>query len=220
MGRISQAPNIFLFVLTALALLVAGCFGVQAWWSATHPRHEMPWSGYYRGSVDARFTGVDDAFYSFQFRGRSKEEWHWIRPTNFTYLTLEYEWNTYYSNDRSSNSAGTISLPSLAYQSQTGTGMLTRAILANWLLDPAVRDTTTGPFHDVDVVFDYINAAGNGSLPPPKHHGYHFENPALGRLNHFALGSGVGPPVYYWVGVWLLLLLYFVRKNWRKHRGF
>lgn len=86
-----KAAKNLLFGLSAVALLVIGCFGAQALWKATHYRYDNPDSGYYQGSVAATFSGTDDDIYSFHLRGRSKPRWQWTYSTNYIYPSLQFE---------------------------------------------------------------------------------------------------------------------------------
>lgn len=212
-----KAAKIFLFALFTLTLLIVGCFGAQALWHASHHRYDQPNTGNYYGSVHALFSGTDDEAYSFQFRGQTKPHWRWAYPTNFTYHSLHFEWHRFGSQAQSSKGSGTISLPSLTYESSQSTGVLTRAVLAEWLLGG--NNSTNSSMRSVDAVFGFIEAAGHGSLPRPRHHGHYFEEPVRGHIYHFSLGFGVGGLVYIWIGLWLLLVVFIGRRLWRKHGG-
>ena len=208
------ARNI-VFGLLAAALLAAGCIGAQVWWHATHHRYDQPDSGYYYGSVSAVFDGTDDDVYSFSFRGQTKPRWRWVYSTNLVYRSLQFEWHRFDSQADESEGNGTLQLPSLAYESSHGTGVLTRAVLSHWLL--GTNNSTPAAQHSVDAVFAFLEDAGRGTLPAPNHHGHYFEQPVRGRIQHFSLGLGVGGPVYVWAGIWLLSVLFFTQQFWRKH---
>jgi hypothetical protein len=215
--RVFKAAKIFLFGVLALALLVVGCLGAQALWSATHHRYDDPDSGYYHGSVHARFSGTDDDVYSFHFEGQSAPRWQWTYSTNFIYRSLQFEWHRFGAEADRSEDSGTLRLPSLAYESSHGTGILTRALLSEWPL--GTTSGTPAGARSVDEVFGFIQAAAQGFLPAPRHHTYYFEQPVRGSIQHFRLGLGIGGLVYIWVGIWLFLVVFFGRRFWRRHGG-
>jgi hypothetical protein len=198
-------------------LLVVGCLGAQALWSATHHRYDDPDSGYYHGSVHAVFSGTDDEIYSFHFEGHSKPRWQSTYSTNFIYHSLQFDWLGFGSQADRLEGSGTLRLPSLAYESSRGTGILTRAVLSQWLFGSTNR--TPESARSIDSVFSFIEDAGRGTLPAPNHHGHYFEQPVRGRIQHFRLGLGVGGIVYSWVGVWLPLVVFFGRRFWRRPGG-
>jgi len=215
----AHAPNIRLRleVLLALVLLVAGCLGAQALWSAKYGRYTEEASGYFHSSVYARLEGNDAGGfpnYSFDFDGKSEPHWRWFYSTNLVYRSLHFKWFSFDSNADLVEDSGMLRLPSLAYESSRGTGILTRAVLSEWLLRTTNR--TSEATQSVDGVLDFLQAAGRGSLPAPRHHTYYFERPVGGHIQHFLLGYGVGSFVYIWVGVWLLLVVFVARKFWRK----
>jgi hypothetical protein len=211
-----KVAKVLMFGLLAVALLVAGCIGAQVYWSAHH-RYDQPDSGYYYGSVSAVFDGTDEDIYSFHFRGETRPHWQWVYSTNFVYASLQFEWRRFDSQADESEGSGTIKLPSFAYESSQGTGVLTRAVLYQWLLGGTNRAPAAQ--RSVDAVFGFLEDAGRGELPAPNHHGHYFEQPVRGRIQHFSLGFGVGGLVYFWTGIWLLSVLFFSRQLWRKHAG-
>lgn len=212
-----KASKILLFGALALTLLVVGCFCAQAVWMATHHRYDDPESGYYHGSVHARFFGMGDEAYSFSFEGQSPPRWQWTYSTNFIYRSLQFEWRCFDAQAGRSEGSGTLRLPSLAYESSHGTGVLTRALLSEWLL--GVTNGTPSGSQSVDEIFGFVQAAAYGFLPAPRHHAYHSEQPIRGRIQHFRLGLGIGAIVYIWIGIWSCMVVFFGRRFWRRHIG-
>jgi hypothetical protein len=212
-----KATKILLFGLLAVALLAVGCVGAQTLWSATHHRYDTPHSGYYYSSVNARFAGTDNDVYSFSFQGKTEPRWRWVYSTNFVYRSLKFEWLTFDSQAERLEGSGTLRLPSLLYESSRGTGILTRAMLSEWLLGSTNR--TPEAARSVDAIFRFLEAAGHGTLPGPNHHGHSFEQPVRGHIQHFRLGFGVGGLVYIWVGVWLLSIVFLGRRLSKGHDG-
>ncbi len=212
-----KVAEVLSFGLLAVALLAAGCIGAQMCWHASHHRYDQPDSGYYYGSVNAVFDGADDDIYSFHFRGQTQPHWRWAYSTNFIYRSLQFAWYRFDSQANESGDSGTLKLPSLAYESSHGTGVLTRAVLSQWLLGATNRAPAAQ--RSVDVVFGFLEDAGRGTLPAPRHHTHYFEQPVRGRIQHFSLGFGVGGLVYVWIGVWLLSVVFIARRFWRRHAG-
>ena len=209
----TKAVKISLFALLALALLAAGCLGAQAFWQATRHRYDQPNTGYYRGFVHASFSGTDDEVYNFHFEGETEPCWRWVYSTNLIYRSLRFEWFSFDSQANQSEGKGTLRLPSLAYDSSRGTGILTRAVLSGWLLGGT--NGTPRALQSVNAVFGFIEDAGRGTLPAPSHHGHTLQQPVRGYIQHFSLGSGVSGLVYAWICLWLLLVLFF---GWRVRR--
>lgn len=206
----SQVAKKILLGFLILALLPIGCLAAQVLWAVLHHRYDSPNAGYYHSAVHARFSGLDDAVYYFAFDGKTQPEWRWTYFTNFIYPTLQFEWHRFDESANMSEDKGILTLPSLAYQSKHSTGVLTRAVLSKWLLGKT--DLRAGDSQSIEAIFGFIEAAGQGNLPAPNHHGYHFQTPVHGSLHHFRLGSGIGGLVFIWVGIWLVLVFLSGRK--------
>ena len=216
-----RLAKILLFVFLALVLLVVGSIGAQALWQLTHHRYDEPNSGYYHGSVRAQFDSIGDETFFFEFKGKSEPRWRWGHSTNIIYKTLHFEWYSIVEDARTdtadkSGGSGVIMLPVLAYHSTAGDGVLTRATLAKWLL--GATNGSPAAMQSVDTIFSYIEAAGSGLLPAPRHHTYHLKRPLFGMIQHFLLGFGVGGFVYVWMGIWLLLVV-IVGRRFRRRTG-
>jgi hypothetical protein len=212
-----KAAKVSAFVLVAVLLLGAGYVGAQFLWHTTHHRYDTPDTGAYYGQVTASFDSLDrigGPLFTIRFRGETAKRWRWTCPTNFAYRRLELDW----SGDSSEGTA-TVDLPSLSYTSRGSTGVLMRALLAEWLLGRTNSTLASAEMRRVDAIFGYIEAAGRGSLPPPSHHGHSFDEPVRGHIRHFLLGYGVGGFVYIWLAVWLLLVVFSGRRFWRKYGG-
>ncbi len=211
------AAKVLLFGTIALALLALGCVVAQFLSFVTRHRYDLPNSGYYYGSVNANFSDPDNYRYSFRFQGKSEPHWQWVHSPNFVYPSLQFSWH---SNDRQAGrteGSGTLKLPSLAYESSHGAGILTSEVLAQWLLGSAQR--TPRAEWRVDVIYSFMEAAGRGDLPPPRHHPHHFREPVDGHIQHAVLGLGVGVFVYIWSCIWLFLLVFYGPRLWRRLNG-
>ena len=197
----------------ALGILTAGCLAAEFLWSATHHHYDTPESGAYYGSVDGRLYSIDPtnvSFFSFSFRGKTSPKWRWTRPTNFAYPSLALGWS-----GESGEGTATLSLPSFRYQCSNSSGLLTRDTLVGWLLGTTNRRPSSAEVGRVDAVFGYLDAAAKGTLPGPRHHGYHLEEPVHGSIYHFLLGFGVPSLVYFWVAVWLFVVVFFAPRFMR-----
>jgi hypothetical protein len=214
-----KAAKYLLFWLIALTLLFVGCLGAQALWGFTHHRYDEPESGYYYGSVHARFDNFDDGIYFLSLEGKSEARWQWSYSSNFTYRHLHIKWNSYHSPVGGSwqEGGGTLRLPSFAYESSNGTGILTRAVLSQWLLGDQTR--TPEAARSIDALFGFMEDAAHGTLPAPNHHGHSFKQPVSGQIQHFRLGFGVGGLVYIWGLIWLFLVVHYGRQFWRRQGG-
>lgn len=211
-----EAAKIVVFGLLALSLLVVGYLGAGLLWHVMHPGYGCPNSGYYQASVRADFSDTFDAVeYSIYFDGRSAARWQWSFSTNFMYPRLQFGWHRIDADGGLGENSGTLRLPSLAYESSKGTGVLTRVLLSEWLLG-----TTNSPpasARSVDEVFGFIEAASKGVLPAPSHHVYGVKQPVRGSIQHHRSGLGIHGLVYIWFGIWLFLVVSFGRRFRRRH---
>ncbi len=112
----------------------------------------------------------------------------------------------------------TLNLPSFNYRATGASGVLSRDLLATWLLGSTNLDHTDIDSARVEAMFGYLQAAGRRTLPPPNHHGHSFgyesEELLRGRIQHFRLGYGVGSYVYLWIAVWTIGNLVAARRYW------
>lgn len=199
------------FGLLAGSSLVVGCLMAQLLWSATHHRYVDPASGYYYGSVHGSLSGTDDTSYSFYFKGHSEARWRWTYSTNFVYRSLQCGCVRFDGGGDPSGNTGTLTLPSFVFESSRGTGVLTRPLLSEWLL--GTSNAPPDQMRGVDRIYELLQAAAEGTLPVPRHHGYSFREPVDGRMQHFRLGLGISWPVFVWLGIWLAGVVYFGRRR-------
>ncbi len=217
MLHMAKAVRTILFGLSALLLLAAGIIAAQYLWGATHHRYAMPKTGYYHGYVDARidsmcgdFLDGRDAIFDVHFEGETESRFRWT-SSNFRYTNLKLEWS-----GNLSEGTATVSLPSFTFHSNTSTGILTQPLLLAWLVG-APEVASSNDVARVDRVFRYIEAAGQGTLPPPRHHLYYTKGPPLNVLiAHWRLGYDVGDFVYVWIAVWVAMVIGLGRMLWRK----
>ena len=188
--------------------LPIGC--VFANWSSGRLHHDYydPPTGYYHGFLQARFLEVRPPVFSFSITGESTPQWHWSRPSNFAYQELHLEWS-----GLASNGTARLALPSFRYASPSQSGLLTQPLLRSWL----VQSTHAGEAEatrQVDALWELLNQASVGALPPPRHHHHTITSPQ-GTIAHFLVGFGVYRLVYVWMAVWFVLTFAAVR-----HRSF
>ena len=201
-------------LLLAVLALPVGILGAQWTWQRYHQRDDMPGTGLYYGLLRGSFdcTNIDDPFNTLGFRSQTPCRWYWRQPTNFLYTKIEVTWSEWMGNS-SANHQATVSLPDFSYESDNAGGPFTRAVLANWLYGTTTNFQAS---NSVDVIFGYFEAAARGTLPPPRHHTYYFEDPIQAHFVHFLLGFGVGWTVYVWLLVWLVLVSAILRMAIRK----
>lgn len=203
------------FLTAALLILVAGGFGAHVLWRKTH-RYDVANTGVYHGSVHASLNNANlgsysEPYFSLEFEGRKASRWYWRASTNFAYSFLDLTWE----HGNEGRGSAKVKLPSFEYRSSNTTGVLTRVILAEWLLGDSSRSASTAALQRISAVFSLLEDAARGSLPPPRHHTYGVEEPFYLNMSHFLLGGGIGGYVYVWIVSWLLLLALFGRKLWK-----
>jgi hypothetical protein len=216
----SQVPwprpaRMALFSVLAVALLVVGAIASLVAWGFFHHRYETPEAGFFSGSVHANVHYDSDTAGLFQFRGHSPHRWSWRHSTNIFYTKLEINWARFDGGNDNYEGRGELILPSMQYETTQGTGVLTRAVLAEWL-----AGSTNPPEKEmkgVEAIFYYLEAAGQGTLPAPRHHSHAMLPPLIGRLQHFSTGLGVPGLVFIWAGAWLCLVAWYGRRVWRVH---
>lgn len=202
-----------IFVLAAALLLPFGYVVAQMVWICFHHRYDSPETGLYHGSVSVQCDSWDEPFYSLHLKAETSPCWYWRQPTNFTYSTVEIV-----CRGESSERQASVSLPDFIYRSGGVSAPFTRDVLAGWLLGAETNQAAAR--QHADAIFGYFQAAADGSLPPPRHHGYRFEQPVRVHIQHFQLGYGVGSTVYIWVAVWLFWVVIAGRiMLWRSHEG-
>jgi hypothetical protein len=206
------------FVLAAVLVGLIGYYVTQFMWDFTH-RYRHPNTGKYHGSMTAwinSFGSLEEPFdkgggpdFNLRLRGETSPRWYWMCPTNFAYSSIDFDWSTLTTNGNA-----TVALPSLAYSSSSSTGVLTKAVLADLLLPPKQPRSAEG-MRRIDLVFGYIEAAGQGSLPPPQHHPISLRerfDPMQVVITHFCVGFGIPGAVYIWFVVWICLVVFAGRR--------
>ena len=158
--------------------------------------------GYTRGDV-----AFDDYTGIFRFESRSEPRWQWSRPDNYQYENLDVEWCL------DQEGTGTLDLTTLTMTTEGRTFTLSEQALGdllygedNWQQPPTKAE--------IKVLYELLIAAGQGTLPPPRHHGHSFEDsPIDGHLTHFSLGWRVPHILFAWPFIWLMIVAYVFFKR-------
>ena len=163
-------------------------------------------SGYCGASVNAEFisTASPDRMWFVSLTGDTPLTWKWLITSKWPYeqlaITLE-RWDL----QGGSNETLAVKLPSMEYSSAGTTGVLTKELLNSWLTGRPVSGDGTCD-EDVEVVFQYIQAAANGTLPRPRHHNYQLRGAIRGSMQHGLAGFQLPLlPMLGWFLVWSML---------------
>lgn len=162
---------------------------VVVWWSFQSIRAKVqcpagPESGFYRSSFRARFEG--DSF-SLQFEGKTASHWYWVRPDNFRYEEVSVEWF-----DQAQEHHASIKLPEFTYQFGNDRGVLTREVIADWTNQGYALEKERADSVAVNTLYEFLQAAAFGTLPPPRHHTYTVDEPLYLRFGHGIYGGPLG----------------------------
>jgi hypothetical protein len=209
------------FILGAIGALVGGGWLAEVAWCQFHHRYEQPGKGFYRNVVDARFsqltiTGAERPIFNLSFKGETPRRWTW-NLDSVRYNQLMVSWN-----GELSEGTAEVSLPSMSYNRDGSTGTVTRELLASWLGGASEPSDASAFTQAVDAIYGYVVAAGQGTLPSPRHHGIHVEEPVHGSIYHFSFGPGVASWVYWWALIWLVAVIIVGRRLtsvWHKPRN-
>ena len=97
--------------------------------------------------------------------------------------------------------------------------MLTRAVLARWLIG-TTNSPTTAEMRGLDAVYGYVEAAGNGSLRLKEDHRglrFNLQRPAHGSMKHSVGGFGIPGLLYVWFFIWLSLVVGFGQRHFHEN---
>jgi hypothetical protein len=153
--------------------------------------------GHINGSVtipsreDARIYG----FCYIRFTSETKPKWEWTEPNNFRYGRIDLT-----INDKSKT---TVLFPSLTCEHGGEEHAFSKPFLIDLLTANSEVESDTITPEQSDALFNFILSAGDGTLPPPRHHPYYLESPYRADFTHFLLG-GSGTPI---LGVIALAML-------------
>jgi hypothetical protein len=155
--------------------------------------------GTFHGHVRANLSDSGtDHFFSMTFEGVSPPTWHWIRPTNYQYALLSIEWS-----GESSKGTGQVDTSFMILKSGDRRIPISRSSLSELLFDTSTTMLKQEEIDALDEIHQMIAAAGQGQLPPPRHHGYHFETPVWVDMTHFSIGSRYPYSIYWCSGIWI-----------------
>ena len=211
------------FMFKALAVLLLGLVA-DVLLTLSGVSFLQPRTGYYGGYYFTSIHQPDTAGYSLRITGKSGPRWHWFAPHNITYSRLQLSWYLTPVVDedmaarpvttdrkRSGDWWANVDLPSLNYQTESTNGLLTAAILADWLLPGEPHPLAEKERQQIEAILATIHAAGAGTLPPPDRKMHKLDDVSSARF-HTRAGPGITFLGYAWIIVWAFAML----KIWRK----
>lgn len=211
------------FMFKALSVLLLG-LGVDVLLSLSGLSFLQPRTGYYGGYYFTSIHQPDQGAYSPRITGKSGPRWHWFAPHNFTYSRLQLSWYLTpvvyedmaarpVTTDRKKSGDwwANVDLPSLNYQTESTNGLLTAAILVDWLLPGEPQPLAEKERQQIEAILSNIHAAGSGTLPPPDRKMHKLDDVSSARF-HARAGLGITFLGYGWIVVWLIATL----KRWRR----
>lgn len=201
-----KAPSTGFKVVLLLLLLPAGM--VVLFLAHLNHRHDNSGFGSFHGFVKAKLSYLGpDRFFSVTIEGRSTSQWHWIHPRNFRYNSLKFEWF-----GEAGPGKGQIDTASMTLRVKESALPVSRSSLSKLLFDISPRGLTKADVDALDSLERFMVEAGRGRLLPPKH-GYHrVEEPLVGSLAHFSLGSRYPYSLYWWCGFWAVTCLWIALR--------
>ena len=218
----TKARKVLVFVFFALLGLAIGCIPTFLLWREFFSSiHSAPSTGFYHGKFDIKGDSIkDEEFYHrFEIRGESLPRWYWSSPTSFVYNQIEVSWE---EEDGRPLKEATVRLPSFEYQFNGSTGVLSRAVLARWLIG-ATNSPTVAETLRLDAVYGFVEAAANGSLRMNEdHRGLRFNlpRPLHGSMKHSDRGFGIPGLLFVWFGIWLCLVVGFAQRAFPRNEHF
>lgn len=153
---------------------------------------------FYYGSVQGSFvlSGPDRSYYTVEFESKSKPQWRWAKPDNFSYAVINLSVASLNNYAVSSHPPqATLSFPSSVLKYEEAVVPFSRESLIEFW-NPAPSPQADAAFlEQVNTLYELLLSAGNGSLPKPRHHMYHYEHPFTGTLTHFGLSHAILPHI-------------------------
>ncbi len=126
------------------------------------------------------------------------------------YRTVEIEWVMFRHGE--STGQAVIDLKEMQISHGTQTSPLNADTLGSLIGFP---NTSNGRNVMVTSLMDFLQSAGQGTLPPPSHHSYSLPEPIPGRMQHFATGSSLRPLELIWIVAWSICGLF----GWIRPKG-
>ncbi len=203
----------------ALAILVAGLTMVETVWKLLLPANDQIPVGIYFGKTRGSISVLPSEGLTFQslvFEGETVPCWQ-RENSPFKYSELALVWGEV--EPTALGGRVRLFLPSLRFENSMTNGVLTSEGLALWLANHDTRATTNShAAKAMDEAFQLFRSAADGSLPPPRHHGYSLGQRGLssGRLYHFRLGFGLGVVGWLWLLAWPIVCWFVLRKLFRR----
>ncbi len=169
-------------------------------------RYDDSGFGSFHGSLTTKlgYFGLDRSV-GVHIEGRSPARWHWFRPDNYQYPLLSFSWSGE-AGDRS----GQIETASMTLRVSDHSVPVSPKSLSELLFGAPLAALRPEEVKAVDCIQGMIEDAALGRLPPPRHHGYHFEKPLSGTMIYSSAGSRYPYSLYWWAGLWAIICLWFM----------
>jgi len=147
--------------------------------------------GRYYGLIDGSFTtkpppdsDLHGSCY-IHFESKTQPTWKWDLPHNFTYDQISLNTN--------GNTEATVNFPSFRCRYGPQQKPFSKPLLKDLLISGPDAKSQAVTDEQIDFIFGFIVSAADGTLPPPRHHHYHFDSPCHGDFAHFCLGQPLYP---------------------------
>nr|CAP47706.1 putative integron gene cassette protein [uncultured bacterium] len=137
--------------------------------------------------------------------------WGHVSPK---YSHAKIEWSLFH--EKESNGNATIDLEQMQI---TRNGEVTSLDAENLSHLLGIFDATDHEIVRVETLFDFLQAAKNGDLPRPNHHGHSLPVLLPGHMQHFATGFSLRPLELAWVVGWSGLGILGVTSAINSKRG-
>jgi hypothetical protein len=207
-----SAPSSIARTSALLLLLPAGAVVLFLLSGMTKHRYDDTGFGSFHGLVKTRvfYFGSNHSF-SVAIEGRSSARWCWVRPTNYQYEALSFDW---FGEDRVGR--GEIDTFSMILNTDSNSVPVSNASLSDLLFGVSPAGLHQQDVEAIGFVKRLIVEAGEGRLAPPRHHYYDFKTPVSGMMAHFSLGSRFPYSLYWWTGAWCVLCLWIAARAWAR----
>lgn len=138
-----------------------------------------------------------DASGSFRVEGNVAPRFLLWGHTSPAYQTVAIEWEMYHGNQGKGQAS--LDLEQMGIVAHDQTTDITEKSLSTLL-----GFSTANPreAEQVATLLSFLESARDGTLPPPRHHGYALPEPLPGYMQHFATGTSIPPLQLIWVIVW------------------
>lgn len=183
-----------------IALLPVGTFLLLAVHGLFFRSSEFDGFGWAHSSVYANPAAIDlgerGTFFSLTLQGKTPAKACWREPVNYTYESLDLE-------IRGKEEVNAVAdLRNMILRLNNGEVPLTEEALSKLLFGDLPLEKESEEARAIHQIFGMILSAGDGTLPPPRHHLYPIEGDLFGNLSHFSLGARFSRWILWWLGIW------------------